>query len=168
MQLVSYSQHCLAVTFILYHSSRARRGPSFLLLSSPRLLLTSPFLLKNSPSLPYSPPSILHCAMLCMTPPRICTCTHAYYPYRLIPSLASNVLYELAPVWDIENLNNTIRRAQRKERFVLGARGGHVAYATECEMGYIKCPRRRLAQEEQKDTTTLLCASNQVVVQSYR
>jgi hypothetical protein len=87
--------------------------------------------LKISPSLPFSPLSIVHCTMLCPTHPCISTCTHAYYPYRLIPSLAPNVLYRLALVFEIETLTETIFHAQRKERFVLGARGGHVACATE-------------------------------------
>jgi hypothetical protein len=41
------------------------------------------------------------------------------------------VSYEMALVLEIETLAETIFRAQRKERFALGARGGHVAYATE-------------------------------------
>ena len=32
---------------------------------------------ENSPSLPF-PQSIVHCIMLYLTPPCICTCTHAY------------------------------------------------------------------------------------------
>ena len=81
-----------------------------------------------------SPPPIVYCTILCLTRLRTCTFTQTYYPYRLIPSLASNTLCPLALVLEIERfetLTETIRHAQRKERFVLGAQGGHVAYATE-------------------------------------
>ena len=76
-------------------------------------------------------PFIVHCTMLCLTRPRTCTCTHTYYPYRLIPLLASDVLCRLAPLLEIEPLSEMILHAQRKEMFVPGARGGHVACATE-------------------------------------
>ena len=62
--------------------------------------------------------------MILLTRPRTCTCTHTYYPYRLMP-------YELALVWKIEPLTESIFRVQRKERFALRARGGHVACATK-------------------------------------
>jgi len=41
------------------------------------------------------------------------------------------VLCRLALVLDVETLRETILHAQRKERFILGARGGRVACATE-------------------------------------
>jgi hypothetical protein len=66
--------------------------------------------------------------MLCLTCPRTRTCTHTYYPYHLIHPLAPNVS-------EIETLTETILRAQRKGRFVLGARSDPVACATECEIG---------------------------------
>ncbi len=66
--------------------------------------------------------------MLYLTRPRTCTCTHNVLP---VPSLASNVLCRLALVLEIEALTETILHTQRKERFALGARGGHVACATE-------------------------------------
>jgi hypothetical protein len=37
----------------------------------------------------------------------------------------------LALVLEIETLTETILHAQRKEQFVFGVRGGHVAWATE-------------------------------------
>ena len=42
-----------------------------------------------------------------------------------------NVLCRLALVLEIETLTETILHAQRKESFVLGAPGGHVAGAVE-------------------------------------
>jgi len=56
--------------------------------------------------------------------PHTFTSTHTY-PYCFIPSLASNV-YQLALVLEIEPLTETILHAQRKQKFVLGARGGHI------------------------------------------
>ena len=41
------------------------------------------------------------------------------------------VLFRLALVLDIETLTETIFHAQRKGRFVLGVRGGHVARTTD-------------------------------------
>ena len=41
------------------------------------------------------------------------------------------VLCQLALVLDVETVTETILHAQRKERFVLGARVGRVACATE-------------------------------------
>jgi len=61
--------------------------------------------------------------LVALSRPRTCTCTQTYYPYRLILSLASNVLCRLA----LEPLTGTILHAQRKKRFVLSARGSHVA-----------------------------------------
>ena len=46
-------------------------------------------------------------------------------------SVVSNVLYRLAPVLEIGTLTKTILHAQRKQRFVLDARGGRVACPTE-------------------------------------
>lgn len=59
------------------------------------------------------------------------TSTHTYYPYFLIPPLSSNVLCRLELVLDLKTLTEKIFHVQREERFVLGARGGHVACATE-------------------------------------
>ena len=58
---------------------------------------------------------------------------HTRYPYRLIPSLASNVLYRLVLVLEIEPVTETIPglHAQGKERFVFDVRGGHVTSATK-------------------------------------
>ena len=63
--------------------------------------------------------------------PRTCICAHTHYLYRLIPFLTSNVLYRLVLVLEIEPMTETILHAQGKEIFALGARGGHVACATE-------------------------------------
>jgi hypothetical protein len=47
-----------------------------------------------------------------------------------------------------ETLAETILRAQRRERFMLGALvGGCVFSQRKCKIGYIKCPDSRLAQE---------------------
>ena len=54
-----------------------------------------------------------------------------YHPYRLIPSLAPNVLCRLVLVFDIETLAETILCAQMEERNDLGAQGGHVACVTK-------------------------------------
>jgi hypothetical protein len=68
--------------------------------------------------------------MCCLTRPCTRTRTHTYYPYRLIPSLASNVLYQFALVLEIKTLTETILRPQ-KEGDARDAQGGHVACATE-------------------------------------
>ena len=69
--------------------------------------------------------------MLFLTPRR-CTCTYTHYLFRLIPILASNVVfYRLALVLENEPVTETVLHAQGKEIFALGARGGHVTCATE-------------------------------------
>ncbi|KAF8495476.1 hypothetical protein F5888DRAFT_1907803, partial [Russula emetica] len=109
-----YRHFCLAQIPV----TQLPRNKSLLFLNSPRLLLTSSFILNFSPSLPFPPLSILHCTtILCLKCPRTCICTHTYYPYRLIPFLASNVLCRLALVLEIEYVIETILHAQRKERF---------------------------------------------------
>jgi hypothetical protein len=126
MQRVSYGPCSLAFTFTLYHSSRAT---SLMLLNSPRLLLYYFIPPENFPVSPFL--SSMHRTLyhLCPTHPRICTC----YLYRLIRSLAPSldVLCRLALVLEIRPLGETILHVQRKERFVLGARGGRVACAME-------------------------------------
>jgi hypothetical protein len=117
---------------------------------------------ENSPIPPFSPPSIVHCTMLRLTRPRTFTCTHTcWYPYSLIPPLASNhdVLYQLALVLEIETLTKTILRAQKTERFALGARGGHVACATEMRDGTMLIS---LVEDPLKKSTTLSRVSNQI------
>ena len=49
-------------------------------------------------------------------------------------------LYRLAPALEIEPLSQATLPASRPKegeaaRFVLGARGGHIAHATECNIG---------------------------------
>jgi hypothetical protein len=168
IQLVSYSPCSIAFTFVLYHSSHARRAwccstrlasplayffislrklqpmlssfhihlislwPHKKSLNSPRLALPPAYFFispeKNSPSLPFSPPSIVHCTILCLTRPRTCTCTTYEVP------ISSHTLCSIDCFISIgagfAPLTETILHAQ-KERFVLGARGGHVACATE-------------------------------------
>ena len=51
--------------------------------------------------------------------PRTCTCMHTYYPYRLIHSLASNVLYRLALVLEIGTLTETARLYEMWDRATL-------------------------------------------------
>ena len=46
--------------------------------------------------------------MTLLTRPRTCKCTHAYYPYRLMP-------YELALVWKIEPLTESIFRVRGRK-----------------------------------------------------
>ncbi|KAF8495490.1 hypothetical protein F5888DRAFT_1711332, partial [Russula emetica] len=134
---VSYSPCSLAFTFILYHSSHARRAwfcstrlASCLLLHlSPQAayFFISPE--KNSPSLPFSPPSIVHCTILCLTRPRTCTCTT--YEVPISSHTLSSIDCFISIGAGFAPLAETILHAQKKERFVLGARGGHVACATE-------------------------------------
>jgi len=75
--------------------------------------------------------------MLCPTHPRTCTCMHTYFkfPYRLIPSLASTVLYRSGLVLEIEPLTETILHAQRAERFVFVREAVMLHVQRKCEIG---------------------------------
>ena len=82
--------------------------------------------------------SVLHSlSRVCTVVPRLPADSPALFDSRafhcplLVPSPASNVLCRLALVLEINSLTGMILYTQRKETFVIGARGGHVAYATE-------------------------------------
>ena len=117
-------------SFHIHLESLRLRKKSLLLLNSPRLFLTSSFLLKYSLSL-LRLSYIVLCSVRYILPHSL-ACIRT--TYCLITSQASSVLYLLALVLKIETLTETIIHARRK-KFVVGARGGHVACATKCEIG---------------------------------
>ena len=93
----------------VYHSSRAKRA-----CYSPSCLASAYFFI--SPEFPVPPFPFPVYRTLCLTRPRTYTCTRTYYPFRLRSSQASNVLYRLALILEIETLTWTIVHAQWKER----------------------------------------------------
>jgi len=99
---------------------------SLLLLNSPRLLLTSSFLLKI-PTPPFLS-SIYRTSYHTLSD----TSPHMYlHAYVLpVPSLALKIFMLIGAGFG-NRTTETILHAQRRERFVLGARGGCVACATE-------------------------------------
>ena len=71
--------------------------------------------------------------MLCLTRSRICTCVMPISSYTL-----SNVFISIGAGFENRNFfrdDPSCPEEGEAARFVLGARGGYIAHATECKIG---------------------------------
>jgi hypothetical protein len=139
MQLVSYSSH---TRFHIHLVTLWPRKKCLLLLNSSRLLLAYVFIFPENTPVPPFLSSISRTLYQALSDTSSHMHLHAYVLFVSSYTLSSvECFMSIGAGYEIENLTETIfYHAQRKERFAVSARGGHVACATEtaqrkCEIG---------------------------------